>query len=52
MGTGSEQRSAGIARKTVVARCLSPFFTARGIDRPKKGTGTVGKLKTAAKTAL
>ena len=52
MGTGSEQRSAGIARKTVAARCLSPFSTVLGIHRPKKGTGTVGKPKTAAKTGL
>ncbi len=45
MGTGSEQIPAGIAGKTVAARCLSPFFTVLGIHRPKMGTGTVGKPK-------
>ena len=52
MGTGSEQQSARIARKTVAARCLSPFSTALGIHRPKKGTGTVGQLERTAKTYL
>ena len=52
MGTVSEQISAGIAGKTVAARCLSPFSTVLGIHRPKKGTGTVGKPETAAKTRL
>ena len=49
MGTGSEQISAPIAGKTMVARCLSPFSTVFGIHRPKKGTGTVGIPETAAK---
>jgi hypothetical protein len=50
MGTGSEQVSAGTVWKTVAARCLSPFSTVHGIQRPKKGTGTVGKPETASKT--
>jgi len=37
MGTGSEQIPAGIAGKTVAARCLSPFSTVLGIHRPKRG---------------
>ena len=52
MGTGSEQISAGNAGQTAAARCLSPFSTVLGIHRPKKGTGTVGKAKTAAKAGL
>ena len=52
METGSEQIPAGIAGKIVAARCLSPFSTVLGIHRPKKGTGTVGKPKTATKTRL
>jgi hypothetical protein len=36
--------------RTVAARCLSPFFTVLGIHRLKKGTGTVGKPKTAEKS--
>ena len=42
----------GIARITAAARCLSPFSTVPGIQRPKKGTGTVGKAKTAANPGL
>ena len=50
MGTVSEQISAGIAGKTVAARCLSRFSTVLGIHRPKKGTGT-GNLRETANQA-
>ena len=52
MGTGTERIPAGIAGKTVAARCLSPFSTVLGIHRAKMGTGTVGKPETATKTRL
>jgi len=48
MGTGSEQIPAGIARKTVAARCLPLFPRRLAFTVRKKGTGTVGKRKTPA----